>query len=289
MTKTARFIAHHSACLLLILAATSSQPAWALETQTMNLDAGWNLVAFQVIPTDPSPGTVFGSLGNAFVRAWSFDNQSKIWTVYANPASSQANDSSVAPMTSIQIGRAYWVYMNQSVPGWQVSGSVPAVTPGITLYSGWNMIGVPSGTGNLQTPVNMAAVMAASGMNYDVILKWELGQYKKFSGKDGVVSDFTAFDAAKGYWVNITTNTLTMQPHALSMARPDIDYEPVGNYPGPEDLVLSTSPTPLDAVSQTNIVFLPGEDTQRISLANRGGGILLWSLEWVPTDQPNVP
>jgi subtilisin-like proprotein convertase family protein len=134
----------------------------------------------------------------------------------------------------------------------------------------------------------MAAVMAAAGLNYEVIVKWESGLYKKFSNKDNPPDDYTAFDPNKGYWVNVSSNAFVLQPKLLSTVRGDVDNEPQGNYPAPEDLKLSDSPTPLDPSAQTHIVFLEGEDAQQLSLANTGGGILLWSLKWQPADATNV-
>src|SRR5205085_2014482 len=61
------------------------------------------------------------------------------------------------------------------------------------------------------------------------------------------------------------------------------------NYPGPEDRQISLSSTPLDSATQTHISFLAGEDSQTLSIANTGGGILLWRLNWKPQDAANVP
>src|SRR5438876_7790918 len=69
------------------------------------------------------------------------------------------------------------------------------------------------------------------------------------------------------------------------------DNEPQGNYSGPdnpEDLKLSDSPVPLDASHQTHLVVLPGEDSQILSIANTGSGILLWKLEWSRQTATNV-
>ena len=64
------------------------------QTQTFRLDAGWNLIVFQLVPPDPTPAVVFGTLGNSFERAWAYDNAHKVWSSYARPGieQSQHND-----------------------------------------------------------------------------------------------------------------------------------------------------------------------------------------------------
>jgi len=265
--------------------------AETMQVQTNTLASGWNLIAFQVLPPDPSPSAVFATLPNPndFVAAWTFDNATRQWTRYARPGTAEASSNQVLPMAPISVGRAYWVYVGNPAT-WLVTGAPPAQTPAVQFTPGWNLVGIPTGTGQLPEPVSLAAVMAAAGLNYQVIVKWELGLPKKFINRhaqDTPPDDFKDFDPNKGYWVN-STNSFTMQPRLLSTVRPDADNEPQGNYPGPEDLQLSTSFTPLDASNQTHIVFLPGEDAQYLSLGNPGGGILLWRLKWQPTDANNV-
>ena len=258
--------------VLLVLTRTAE----AAQTQSVKLDSGWNLISFQVIPTNPTPASVFGSLGSAFERGFAYNNTSKTWTSYQRPANTDANG--VVPMEPINVGQAYWIYMNQAVPAWQVSGAPKSTTPAINFSQGWNLIGVPTGAAQLDEPVNMLSVLAAAGFDYDTILRWEQGLYSKFTPNDGDVDDFTVFDPNRGYWVNVKSGSFSLQPKLLSSVRPDDDVEPIGNYPAPEDLKLSASPTPLSPNDQTHIVFLPGEDTQQIAIANTGGGILLWEI-----------
>ncbi len=253
------------------------------QTQIFQLSPGWNLIAFQVIPADPSPAFVFGTLGDSFERAWSYDNHQRTWSTYARSGLEQSDHNGVIPMGPIQTTRAYWIYMN-SPADWTLSGLAPAVTPPVNLNPGWNLVSIPTGTGQVQEPINMAAVLAAAGADFEVILKWENSLFRRYSDNElSQANSFVLFDANKGYWINVRSNTF-LQPKLLSTVRPDSDVEPQGNYPGPEDLKLSESPTPLDAALQTHIVFRPGEERQTLSIANTGGGILLWKLSWLPTD-----
>jgi len=135
----------------------------------------------------------------------------------------------------------------------------------------------------------MLSVLTASGLDYDTILKWEQGLYRKFTPADTDVDDFTLFDANKGHWVHVkSAGAFNLQPRLLSSVRADVDVEPQGNYPSFEDLQISSSLTPLGPTNQTHIVFLPGEDSQQLALANTGGGILAWDVVWTPQDATNA-
>lgn len=281
-----------AAVILLVLHCQTQKGLVAAEpppAQTIQLNAGWNLLSFQVLPTDPSPQSVFGSLGTDFSAVWTFDNQLRRWTMYAREGLPEAEGMSVMPLSRLDIGKAYWVYM-ATARTWRLDGLPPTTVPAVDLTQGWNLIGVPTGTATLSESVSIGAVLAAAGLDYDTILRWEITQYGKFTPVDTDVDDFTAFDPSRGYWVNVKSEAFRLQPRLLASVRADVDVEPQGpgNYPSFEDLVISASSVPLSATNQTHIVFLPGEDTQQLALANTGGGILLWRLEWA-ADSDSAP
>ena len=268
--------------------ATGPGKAQAIETQTIPLASGWNLVALQVVPPDPSPAAVFGALESHFERAWTYDNESKTWSTYARPGMEQSAHNNLVPMGNIEVGRAYWVYMNTQYT-WALNGLAPQTVPALQFSNGWNLVGIPTGTGSATDQVSMLSVLAAAGMDYDLILRWENGIYKKFTPSDTDIDDFTMFDASKGHWIRLKgTNSVTLRPTLLSSVRADMNAPPTNNYPSSEDLKLSDSPTPLGPTNQTHIVFLPGEESQQLAIANTGGGILLWDLQWAPQDATNV-
>ena len=260
---------------LAVLTATGVLQTVA-DTQTLSLSPGWNLIAFQVNPADPSPATVFGTLGNAFDRAFSFDSASGAWSTYgATPAVGETANLPALP--PISPGKAFWVYMKQAVPAWSITGTNPGPNPPVNFNAGWNMIGVPVGAPALPEKVNILSVLTAAGLNFTTVLRWEQGLYAKFDPTGASVDDFTAFDPNRGYWVNVKgPSTFSLQPILLASTRADQDVAPYGNYPSYEDTVVSDSPSPLGATNQTTIRFFPGEENQTLALGNVGGGILLW-------------
>ena len=248
------------------------------DTQTLALSAGWNLIAFQVQPSDPSPATVFGSLGGAFDRVFTYDSSVGGWASYGS-ASASADPSVLQPLAPVVPGRGYWLYMKQAVPAWTVTGTTPSSTPPVNFNPGWNLIGVPVGSPALTEKVDLLAVLTASGLNFTEVLRWEQSLYTKFDPSGALVDDFTTLDANRGYWVHVKgTNSFALQPTLLAAVRADQDVLPYGNYPSYEDVVISESPLPLNATNQNVIRFLRGEESALLALSNVGGGILLWDL-----------
>src|SRR4051794_7485472 len=72
--------------------------------QTNRLQLGWNLIAFQVLPTNPSPAVVFAT--NAFRAVWTFDNATGRWSQFARPLPGQTEQNGVLPMGNVELGRA---------------------------------------------------------------------------------------------------------------------------------------------------------------------------------------
>lgn len=254
----------------------------ATKTQKINLSAGWNLVAFQVAPVDPAPAAVFAELGNDFVAAWVFDNDTTYWYRYLRPDLQNDSENAIYSMGNLEIGMAYWIYMNTAV-NWDLEGDEPDEAPMLYFEPGWNLVGFPSGADDLTESISLLSVLAVAGDKYDMLVKWENSMYKKYTPSDADVDDFTMFDKDKGHWVHVTS-AFTIQPNLVSSVRADVDVSPQGNYPSFEDFQLSDSPTPLGPADQTHIVFLEGEDTQQLAISNTGGGVMLWEIEWTPTD-----
>lgn len=149
--------------------------AQTTQVQTNALASGWNLIAFHVISPGANPAAVFDPLGANFVAAWTCDNSFHQWTRYARPGTAEAPNNAIVAMGDIEIGRGYWVYMNAPAT-WVFSGQTPALTPGVPMTNGWNLVSIPTGRGGLADSVNMLSLLAVAGLDYDTILKWESGR-----------------------------------------------------------------------------------------------------------------
>jgi hypothetical protein len=290
-------------------------------TQTFNLAAQWNLITFQVIPVNPDPEAVFSTLPG-FQAAWTYDATLAIWQRHIKPAGTpaqQTNDATanaLIDLPPIEPGRAYWVFTSQAVPSWQVTGTIPIgqAFRSIDLKAGWNLIGIPVGATSLTNtePVSLLAVLTAAGFDYDALLTWESQTFRKMfrpqpagtngppNPLEGLPPDlpFPAFnlqnDLGRGYWIRVL-DPAVLRPRLVTTVRPDIDAEPLHNFPAKEDLNVSGSALPKNVQEQNVIRFFPGEDVQTLGLANlgdgitSGGGILIWEAVWTPTTDLATP
>jgi hypothetical protein len=309
------------ALLALLFPAGGMVPSAQAETQTFNLAAQWNLISFQIIPDDPSPEAVFSTLPG-FQAAWSYDARQLLWRRYVQPSGTptqQANDATgnaLLELPPIEPGRAYWVFTSQAVPAWEVSGTVPAdlAFRSLDLQPGWNLIGIPVGAASVANsePVSLLAVLTAAGFDYDALLTWENQTFRKMfrpqltpdedppNPLEGLPPDlpFPTFnlntDLGRGYWIRVL-DPAVLRPRLVTTVRPDIDTEPVGNFPAKEDLNVSGGAIPASVEEQDTIRFFPGEDVQTLSVANigdgvsSGGGIILWEATWIPVTDLDTP
>jgi hypothetical protein len=290
-------------------------------TQTFSLTAQWNLITFQVAPSNPEPAVVFSTLPG-FQAAWSYDTSHARWQRYIKPTGTtaqQANDTTANALIAlppIEPGRAYWVFISQSVSSWQVTGNVPlgAAFPSLDLKAGWNLFGIPIGATALSNtePVSILAILTAAGFDYDALLTWENQTFSKMfrpqpvatneppSPLEGLPPDppFPTFDVQKdlgrGYWIRVIDPAI-LRPRLITTLRPDIDAEPLNNFPSKEDFNISGGGQPKNVQQQDVIRFFPGEDVQTLGIANlgdganSGGGILIWEAVWTPTTDTTTP
>jgi hypothetical protein len=102
------FVSLCTGCYLALATAGFSPALYAQidQFQTNQLQYGWNLIAFQMAPTNPSPAAVFNT--NTFRGVWTYDNATSNWFQYGRPAPGQPQQNGILPMADIEIGRAYW-------------------------------------------------------------------------------------------------------------------------------------------------------------------------------------
>lgn len=307
--------------LLLWIACLASPATSRAATQTMALAAQWNLISFQVIPDNPDPAAVFATLPG-FQAAWSYDAGFGLWQRYLRPAPNAPQSSNditanlLLALPPIEPGKAYWVFISQSVPSWQVQGLPPTGTSfnGLDLRPGWNLVGIPTGSAAITNtePVSLLAILTAAGFDYDAILTWENQTYRKMfrppppapglppNPLDGLASDapFPSFDLqrdpGRGYWIRVVDPAI-IRPRLVTTVRPDLDAEPLNNFPSSEDVNVSGSAQPRSVLDQEVIRFFPGEDVQTLGIANlgdalrSGGGLLLWEAAWSPVTDTATP
>jgi len=104
------------------------------ETQTLSLNAGWNLVSFYVEATDMSVATVLSPISSNLLQIKNLQSS------YDPGIPSFLNT-----LSALNVKDGYWVQMSEAVT-LDVEGTVPSGAS-ISVKSGWNLVGYPRSTG----------------------------------------------------------------------------------------------------------------------------------------------
>src|SRR5688572_11498991 len=180
------------------------------------------------------------------------------------------------------------------------------------MRPGWNLFGVPMGVALVTNtePVSLLAILTAAGFDYDALLTWENQGFRKMFRPRGETNQLTGLppeapfpgfdlqkDLGRGYWIHVVDPAI-LRPRLLTTVRPDLDAEPIANFPAKEDLNVSGASPPAvpKSVQQQDVIrFFAGEDVQTLNISNlgdgtnSGGGILLWEAVWLPTTDAGTP
>lgn len=104
----------------------------ATKTQNIHLSAGWNLISFNVVPSDKTIEKVFAPIISSIIEIKTFD------AFWRNGQSSALNS-----LTSINDGDAYLVNLSADATI-SLTGIPSALPRTFNLQTGWNMLGVPA-------------------------------------------------------------------------------------------------------------------------------------------------
>ena len=139
--------------------------------------ADWHTVSFNVLPEDPSPAAVFGSV-KAKVAA--VTQGIEFWM-----------PGKTSSLKAIEIGKGYWVNTKVDDVEWTVSGKTDPKAE-IALEEGWNLVGyAPEAEGAVQQVLKIAlAAKAVDYVTYGVEF-YPGGTLKKM-------------EPGKAYWVHAT-------------------------------------------------------------------------------------
>jgi subtilisin-like proprotein convertase family protein len=270
------------ACLSAILLIAPVVPAHAA-VQTIDVEAGWNLISFAVAPADPSPSAVLAPLiaANNLDALWAYDAQTGTWSSFlAQPAPGSLE------ISSVQTGRGYWLKVERA-------GSFEVVGDGLLAASGpgelaqeWNLVGFPlDEPETYERVINDAAVRqiwtfdAAAGEFVGVVID---------EGGLVVREDFVDLEPGRGYWL-FANEAVSLAPVLATGLPPDLDLEPFLPNVSTRVAVPFTEFTPGDvdigqdgfydrAASQRAIDLGERLDIQPISIFSRGAGLMHWRI-----------
>jgi endoglucanase len=149
---------------------------FSIETQTsqINLTQGWNLISFNVLPTDNSISSVFA---NADIRI--IKNNEGFWM----PTQAEQFNS----LQNITLGEAYLVYTNTNTSV-TIEGTTNE-TLSKTLHQGWNLVGVPT-TNSRTISTQISGTEIQTIKNFD-----------GFFDVSGGTNSISEFIPNKGYYI----------------------------------------------------------------------------------------
>ncbi|TBD34344.1 hypothetical protein [Rhizobium ruizarguesonis] len=327
--------------LLFTLILSSESRAQAAAIQNITLQPGWNLITFQVLPNDRSPESVFSSLKDESNGAPLFDKEvpahSRLTAAFDLAAVTTGEDATsifswrsfetreqskvadIPPLeanqqnkvsdrlTSIEFGRAYFIYVESIVTyrKYQISGDVVPGSARVEFKPTWNLIGIPiqsRGQSGENIRISIESVFSPGDLtSIGRIVRWDAPsqQYRTYKIGEAEQSDFQFLDGQSGYWVEVK-RPFVLEPELVVLAPADADMPPLADSPpvevgrpwspGPEDTSISLSgaqPIFHDEATQTVLKIEAQQTSYRIPFYNRGGGVLGWRAELFPyTDPP---
>ena len=166
-------------------------------TDELFLNAGWNLVSFDISPTFDTPEFVFSQLiatGN-LIMVTGFQNQQG---VFYNPAGPPFLNT----LQQLIDGEGYWVKV-QNATSFALQGEDFPANFSIDLTSGWNLIGYwPQET---TTPAQAFATLISAGILQMVTGYDQGGQFFNPSGPP-FLNTLTEIKNGFGYWIKVSEN-----------------------------------------------------------------------------------
>ena len=147
-------------------------------------DPTWNLICF---PWMSTPTSITDALsGWSWSRAMVYDNQNKVWYTYNTARAAKYNLG--FPMVDNTMG----IWVEVSAHG-DKSGTGSGTT-NVPLYTGWNLVGYPSGT-------TRTVADALNGIPYDHVQTYDnsTGTIIELSGTDNMVPGLA-------YWIHVTAD-----------------------------------------------------------------------------------
>jgi hypothetical protein len=172
---------------------------------SIDLEAGWNLVSFNLEPLNTNITAVLSSIEGEYdlVYAWDATGANAAsgnWMIY-NPASPDNN------LTTLNRAQGFWIHMTQAAT-LEVSGTYQATTAIglLTDVGGWNLVGFPSSS-NVDTATAFTGVLNENSLVYkynasDTTNLWTLYD----PSAPSYVNDLAQMAPGFGYWVFIDTD-----------------------------------------------------------------------------------
>ena len=169
-------------------------------TSSVSVVSGWNLVSFNVHPSNTAMPTVLSSVSGNYTLVYAWNASSGSWLKYDTSAPSYANT-----LTALDETMGFWIDMNSSGT-LTVTGTLPntggsAGASALSLSSGWNLVGFPSSS-SLTLPNAFGA--NGVGPDFSLVYDYPSAAWKKFDlAAPSYSNSLTGLTPLYGYWVKL--------------------------------------------------------------------------------------
>ncbi len=156
------------------------------------LSTGWNLVSLPLIPNSIDIEDILAGIKPSLVTAWAYDDLTKVWSNY-NP------EAIVNSLTEMKDGIGYWVRVKNPCT-LTVQGERPTFPYEITLFPGWNLVGLPLLSESQPIEEILADIMP------NLVTAWAYdGSTEVWSNynPEAIVNSLTEMKDGIGYWVRV--------------------------------------------------------------------------------------
>jgi hypothetical protein len=149
-------------------------------SQTIALAQGWNLISFNVVPSNTTIASVFAGVMTQVNTIKNSDGFYK-----------PGQDAELQSLTNISVGAAYLVHM-KTAQTLSVSGTAPGIVT-MPLKAGWNMLGYPKSTNGTTT-----TVLGTTWTSAQIIKNFE-------AFLDKTSGTLTSMKPGEGYYIYMNT------------------------------------------------------------------------------------
>jgi hypothetical protein len=165
-----------------------------LESQTLHLHPGRNLISIYLNIADPHPSSVFGHIEDDYIAVWAYGS----WERYIPGGPGPQND-----LNAIEPGRGYCINITATEEVELTIEGTPITNTTVQLSSGWNFMGYNSRS-------SQALVDVMSGVPYTSIWTREYNSQtgtwtwlRHIENGPSFLSTLTDFDPGKAYWIHM--------------------------------------------------------------------------------------
>lgn len=155
------------------------------------LNAGWNLVSFNVTPFPSDTASVLGPLGSHLVVAQGYDGGGQSYY----PGGSQNT------LTHVDTLHGYWIKLNSADTLTVTGDRVYSSTTAIPLNAGWNLIGYLP-----QNPIGLGSALSSLGGTYTAVLGYDRGAMSYYAAMPSNMNTLNSLEPKRGYWLYVTSS-----------------------------------------------------------------------------------